>query len=138
MKSHGDKTCRWRDSQRYDDIKAKSLPCEFWPESSRGGGGNSLRPKGTLISEPRFSTPCEMQFFPRKTVKAWWTFRIFFIFFLLGGGEGGVQGDREGGGVVFSLKIPEGGGGLPGGGGGEGQMFFFFQGRMPAKKVTQK
>ena len=27
---------------------------------------NSLRAKGTLISEPRFSTPCEMRFFPRE------------------------------------------------------------------------
>ena len=25
----------------------------------------ALRAKGTLISEPRFSTPCEMRFFPR-------------------------------------------------------------------------
>ena len=29
----------------------------------------SLRPKGTLISEPRFSTPCEMRFFPREKGK---------------------------------------------------------------------
>ena len=35
-------------------------------------GGNfcrealTLRAKGTLISEPRFSTPCEMRFFPRE------------------------------------------------------------------------
>ena len=28
-----------------------------------------LRAKGTLISEPRFSTPCEMQFFPREKGK---------------------------------------------------------------------
>ena len=27
---------------------------------------NSLRAKGTLISEPRFSTPCEMRFFPTR------------------------------------------------------------------------
>ena len=27
---------------------------------------SSLRAKGTLIGEPRFSTPCEMQFFPRE------------------------------------------------------------------------
>ena len=26
----------------------------------------TLRAKGTLISEPRFSTPCEMRFFPRE------------------------------------------------------------------------
>ena len=26
----------------------------------------SLRAKGTLISEPRFSTPCEMRFFPTR------------------------------------------------------------------------
>ena len=26
----------------------------------------ALRAKGTLISEPRFSTPCEMRFFPRE------------------------------------------------------------------------
>ena len=31
--------------------------------------GISLRAKGTLISEPRFSTPCEMRFFPRDTGK---------------------------------------------------------------------
>ena len=29
----------------------------------------SLRAKGTLISEPRFSTPCEMRFFPREKGK---------------------------------------------------------------------
>ena len=29
----------------------------------------TLRTKGTLISEPRFSTPCEMRFFPREKVK---------------------------------------------------------------------
>ena len=29
----------------------------------------SLRAKGTLISEPRFSTPCEMRFFPRDRGK---------------------------------------------------------------------
>ena len=29
----------------------------------------SLRAKGTLISEPPFSTPCEMQFFPREKGK---------------------------------------------------------------------
>ena len=29
----------------------------------------TLRAKGTLISEPRFSTPCEMRFFPRKKGK---------------------------------------------------------------------
>ena len=29
----------------------------------------SLRNKCTLISEPRFSTPCEMRFFPRETGK---------------------------------------------------------------------
>ena len=28
-----------------------------------------LRAKGTLISEPRFSTPCEMRFFPREKGK---------------------------------------------------------------------
>ena len=29
----------------------------------------TLRAKGTLISEPRFSTPCEMRFFPREKGK---------------------------------------------------------------------
>ena len=29
----------------------------------------TLRAKGTLISEHRFSTPCEMRFFPRETGK---------------------------------------------------------------------
>ena len=29
----------------------------------------SLRAKGALISEPRFSTPCEMRFFPREKGK---------------------------------------------------------------------
>ena len=28
---------------------------------------NFLRAKGTLISEPRFSTPCDMRFFSRET-----------------------------------------------------------------------
>ena len=30
---------------------------------------SSLRAKGTLISEPRISTPCEMRFFPREKGK---------------------------------------------------------------------
>ena len=34
-----------------------------------GKSGNSLRAKGTLISEPRCSTPCEMRFFPREKGK---------------------------------------------------------------------
>ena len=39
-----------------------------------GGGGVfgfffCLRAKGTLISEPRLSTPCEMRFFPRDKGK---------------------------------------------------------------------
>ena len=29
----------------------------------------TLRARGTLISEPRFSTPCEMRFFPREKGK---------------------------------------------------------------------
>ena len=29
----------------------------------------SLRAEGTLISEPRFSTPCETRFFPREIGK---------------------------------------------------------------------
>ena len=29
----------------------------------------TLRAKGTLISEPRFSTPCQMRFFPREKGK---------------------------------------------------------------------
>ena len=29
----------------------------------------TLKAKGTLISEPRFSTPCDMRFFPRDTGK---------------------------------------------------------------------
>ena len=32
-------------------------------------GNPTLRAKGTLISEPRFSTPCEMRFFPREKGK---------------------------------------------------------------------
>ena len=31
----------------------------------------TLRAKGTLISEPRFSTPCDMRFSPRDTGKKW-------------------------------------------------------------------
>ena len=30
------------------------------------GSQTALRAKGTLISEPRSSTPCEMRFFPRE------------------------------------------------------------------------
>ena len=30
---------------------------------------HTLRAKGALISEPRFSTPCEMRFFPREKGK---------------------------------------------------------------------
>ena len=59
------------------------------------------------------------EFVPFDFSSSWWTFRIFFIFFGSGEGNGEVQGDREGGGVGFLLKIP-GGGGLPEGGGGGG------------------
>ena len=47
--------------------------------------------------------------------RAWWTFRIFFIFFPLGEGKGGVRGARRGeseapggGESHFLLKIPGG------------------------------
>ena len=42
-----------------------------WGFQFRGAScsNNSLRAKGTLISEPRFSTPCEVRFFPRDTGK---------------------------------------------------------------------
>ena len=30
---------------------------------------SNLEAKGTLISEPRFSTPCDMRFFPRDKGK---------------------------------------------------------------------
>ena len=39
-------------------------------QKKKGSHGiNALRAKGTLISEPRFSTPCEMRFFPREKGK---------------------------------------------------------------------
>ena len=37
----------------------------------------TLRAKGTLISEPRFSNPCEMRFFPREKGKIWPLSRVF-------------------------------------------------------------
>ena len=40
-----------------------------WKLQSRREILNSLRAKGTLISEPRFATPCEMRFFPREKGK---------------------------------------------------------------------
>ena len=39
---------------------AATPPCSATP---------SLRAKGTLLSEPRSSTPCEMRFFPREKGK---------------------------------------------------------------------
>ena len=55
------KTLRWRPlrwrltlSQR-QTMDRLSFPVAHW-------GGNSLRAKGALISEPRFSTPCKMRF----------------------------------------------------------------------------
>ena len=38
----------------------------------------TLRAKGTLISEPRFSTPCEMRFFPREKGKRPFSHGNFF------------------------------------------------------------
>ena len=38
----------------------------------------SLRAKGTLISEPRFSTPCEMRFSPREKGKTAFCWGFFF------------------------------------------------------------
>ena len=66
------------------------------------------------------------------------------LFFLPRGGEGEVQGDREGGGVGFLLKIPRGGGVSPREGGGArglggclqrfwGAKIFFFGAETPAK-----
>ena len=42
----------------------KGLPGPPRPECQK-----TLRAKGALISEPRFSTPCEMRFFPREKGK---------------------------------------------------------------------
>ena len=36
-----------------------------------------IRAKGTLISEPRFSTSCEMRFFPREKGKMAFLARVF-------------------------------------------------------------
>ena len=36
---------------------------------NRKSNKTTLRAKGTLISEPRFSAPCEMRFFPREKGK---------------------------------------------------------------------
>ena len=38
----------------------------------------TLRAKGTLISEPRFSTPCDMRFFPREKGKMAFVEGFFF------------------------------------------------------------
>ena len=44
--------------------------CAFFvPYLSLAIYGMALRAKGTLISEPRFSIPCEMRFFPREKGK---------------------------------------------------------------------
>ena len=48
---------------------------------------NTLRGEGTLISEPRFSTPCDMRFFPRDTGKmaifkgfaSKWPFSLYLV-----------------------------------------------------------
>ena len=37
-----------------------------WQSVPKNGCVHTLRAKGTPISEPRFSTPCEMRFFPTK------------------------------------------------------------------------
>ena len=44
-------------------------PNPFFLCEWRFGAPKTLRANGTLISEPRFSTPCEMQFFPREKGK---------------------------------------------------------------------
>ena len=46
-----------------EDSRSSTLRSLFHPHR------NTLRAKGTLISEPRFSTPCEMRFFPREKGK---------------------------------------------------------------------
>ena len=50
--------CRWKlglQDPRQATLLIKIITCN-----------SSLRAKGTLISEPRFSTPCEMRFFPTR------------------------------------------------------------------------
>ena len=94
---------------------------------------HSLRAKGTLISEPRFSTPCEMRFFPSETGKtafskknprdkglfpflAWEKSHlaggrksdIFYFFLLRGGGRGSSR--RRGVGGRFFIENPRRGG----------------------------
>ena len=64
--------------KRLISLVSRDIP-DFWaPTHSRGrppphpkisGPKSSLRAKGTLISEPRCSTPCGMQFFPREKGK---------------------------------------------------------------------
>ena len=59
-------------------FRCKSICTGGGPKSGRkkfekclpaGTGTKTLRAKGTLISEPRFSAPCEMRFFPREKGK---------------------------------------------------------------------
>ena len=48
----------------FEAILAKvAMPADYRCEKQ------TLRAKGTLISEPRFSTPCEMRLFPGDTGK---------------------------------------------------------------------
>ena len=49
--------------QEYRDTSGSRIVIQI------GGAYTTLRAKGTLISEPRFSPPCEMRFFPREKGK---------------------------------------------------------------------
>ena len=48
---------------------SKRIAQQVWEYNWKSQTFSALRAKGTLISEPRFSTPCEMRFFPREKGK---------------------------------------------------------------------
>ena len=50
-------------------MSSSSLETDVHTPPALGGAAPSLRAKGTLIGEPRLSTPCEMRFFPREKGK---------------------------------------------------------------------
>ena len=56
---------RWCAHQVNRDSQ-EELACQGRRPLRAIGRRQTLRAKGTLISEPRFSTPCEMRFFPTR------------------------------------------------------------------------
>ena len=140
-----------RGNQRYSGTALGCLRVRFAAPSGKPMGlypdpfGNQSG-EPTVLGDSPIYTPNQQQLLNWR--KAWWTFRIFFIFLCSRTRKGG--GARRPGEVIKNRVIWGGGGGFRGGGagggrapgaclwGGGGGNFFFLGAEMHTKKGLER